>query len=447
MPNNRNTTVLHRLKDGYHITVIPGRPYTLYLRDRYCIKLAVLELFQDKIVSITGYRVRELPKKVVEILIDFVRSFHYFLTADAAQELGLSIIRLEEGKEQYFKVSELSSYRLNKIMRNPQSKQIILSGWSKAQLTLPKRTINCNLKLNNCKIKKLHISKRSNAAVDLRDNPFIETVTVEEGFIGSLNLSRSAVTQIQVGDNCRCNISMNYSAKCFDLNIGDVYSGALDIRDSCFHNLKIGYYCYANIKLSENWGQKNIVVGDSFRGNMILDSIYVRNISIGSDCRGKIYVKSKDRSKQGIRSINLADDFGGELDIADSKTIERVDVGNNASGRINLSGCASVKALKLDEYFDGVADLSSSGIMYVRIHKGASGRIVLTDCSNLTLVKISRNATPLISIDRSPIETVKDEQNTYYRYQDQQLTDDFFTPAYMHWLKNVKKFFHHGLFR
>ena len=99
---------------------------------------------------------------------------------------------------------------------------------------------------------------------------------------------------------------------------------------------------------------------------MILDSVYVRNVSVGSDCRGKIFVKSGERSEQGIRSINLADDFGGELDIGDSKTVERVEIGRNASGHVNLSGCASVKALKLDEYFAGVADLSRSGVMYIR---------------------------------------------------------------------------------
>lgn len=54
---------------------------------------------------------------------------------------------------------------------------------------------------------------------------------------------------------------------------------------------------------------------------MILDSVYVRNVSVGSDCRGKIFVKSGERSEQGIRSINLADDFGGELDIGDSKPL------------------------------------------------------------------------------------------------------------------------------
>ncbi len=445
MPCDPNTTVLHRLEDGYHITVIPGRPHTLFLRDRYCTKLAVLELFQDRIVRVSGYRVRELPRKHAEVLIDFVRGFHYFLSPEAALELGLSVIRFEDGGERYFTVSELSPYRLNKIMRSTQKKQITLSGWQKSQLTVPKRAVNCTLNLSRCKIKKLQVARRSNVAVDLRDNPHIETVTVEEGFIGSLNLSRSSVTQIRIGDNCRCNISMNYSGKCFDLEIGDVYSGVLDIRDSCFHNLKIGYYCYANIKLSENWGQKNIAVGDSFRGNMILDSVYVRNVSVGSDCRGKIFVKSSERSEQGIRSINLADDFGGELDVGDSKTVERVEVGRNASGNVNLSGCASIKALKLDEYFAGVADLSRSGIMYIRARKGATGRFVLTDCSNLTLVKVARNAAPLISIDRSPIEIARDEQNVYYRYLDRRLPDDFFTPAYMHWFKSVKNFFRHGV--
>lgn len=109
MPCDPNTTVLHRLEDGYHITVIPGRPHTLFLRDRYCTKLAVLELFQDRIVRVSGYRVRELPRKHAEVLIDFVRGFHYFLSPEAALELGLSVIRFEDGGERYFMVSELMS--------------------------------------------------------------------------------------------------------------------------------------------------------------------------------------------------------------------------------------------------------------------------------------------------------------------------------------------------
>ena len=133
------------------------------------------------------------------------------------------------------------------------------------------------------------------------------------------------------------------------------------------------------------------------------------------------------------------------MDVGDSKTVERVEVGRNASGHVNLSGCASIKALKLDEYFAGVADLSRSGIMYIRARKGATGRFVLTDCSNLTLVKVARNAAPLISIDRSPIEIARDEQNVYYRYLDRRLPDEFFTPAYMHWFKSVKNFFRHGV--
>lgn len=84
-------------------------------------------------------------------------------------------------------------------MRSTQKKQITLSGWQKSQLSVPKRAVNCTLNLSRCKIKKLQVARRSNVAVDLRDNPHIETVTVEEGFIGSLNLSRSTVTQIRIG--------------------------------------------------------------------------------------------------------------------------------------------------------------------------------------------------------------------------------------------------------
>lgn len=437
----KNYNVLHKLDNGYQITVIPGCPNTLYLRDCYCTKLAVLELFQDKIISIRGWHTKEFPNKYASIIINFIRGFHYLMTTDVALDLGLTVVKTEGQEETYYKRSELTLHRLNKLLRSRQKTNIILNGWKSARFTVPRQTQSCSLNLSRSQIKKLIVSKRSNALIDLRDNQFIENIVVEEGFIGSLNLSRSTVLSVKVADNCRCNITMNYSAKCFDLTVGDVYSGLLDIKDSCFHNLKIGYYCYANIKLSENWGQKNIIIGDSFRGNLIVDSVYVKNVSVGNDCKGKIFIKSKDRSEQGIRHITVADDFGGELDIADSKTIERVEIGNNASGHVNLAGCESVKALKFDEYFDGVADMSHSGVMYVRAQKGASGRLVLMDCSNLILLKLSSDASPTISINRSPIETAKDENNIYYRYCERKVPEEYFTSPYQQLVKDFKRFF------
>lgn len=433
--------ILHKLDNGYQITKTPGRPNTLVLRDQYCTKLVVLELFQDKIIGISGYHEKSCPLKYTNVIINFVRGFHYLMSNDVAIDLGLSIIKTEDSEEMYFTKSELNVIRLNKFMRNVLKTNIILNGWKRSKLIIPKGSQNCTLNLSHAQIKKIVVSKHANVLIDLKNNQTIDNIIVEDGFIGSLNLSRSSVSNIKVGNNCRCNISMNYSAKCFDLSIGDVYSGLLDVTDSCFHNLKIGYYCYANIKLSENWGQKNIIVGDSFRGNLVVDSVYVKNISIGNDCRGKIFVKSKDRNERGIKHINLADDFGGELDIADSKTVERVDIGNNASGHVNLSGCDSVKSLKFDECFDGVADLSHSSIMYIRAQKGSYGHFVLMNCSNLTLLKLSRDGSPTINIDKSPLEIAKDEKNIYYRYHHGEVPQEFITLSYIHWYKSAKNFF------
>ena len=46
----------------------------------------------------------------------------------------------------------------------------------------------------------------------------------------SINLSRSTIESIVLSDNCRCNLSIYDSKRCFTLNIGDVYSGNLNIK-------------------------------------------------------------------------------------------------------------------------------------------------------------------------------------------------------------------------
>lgn len=433
--------ILHKLDEGYQITQSQTKDNALILRDKYCKGLAVIELFQDKVVRVTGFKTTEFPTKQIPVIVKFIRDYHYQINSDTAFDLGLSVVRIEGQNEVYLTSSELTKIQLHKFMRNPKKVNLILNDFKKTSFTVPKTTQSCNLNLSHANIKKLIISKHANALIDLRDNIHIDHIFVEDGFIGSLNLSRSSVGNIKIGDNCRCNITMNYSAKCFHLKIGDVYSGVLDIKDSCFHSLDIGYYCYANIKLSENWGQKRIKVGSSFRGNLIVDSVYVKDINIGDDCKGKIFIKNKQKHENGIKHIDLADDFGGELDICDSKTIERVDVGNNASGHINISGCDSVRALKFDEYFDGFADLSRSGIMYVRAQKGAEGRLVLMDCSNLTLLKFAKDCNPSINVNKSPLEVAKDEENVYYKFHHQKIPEEYLTPSYAHWIKKIKKFF------
>lgn len=434
--------ILHKLEDGCHITQSSTKENQLILRDKYCSGLAVIELFQDKIIHVRGYKTAEFPTKYIPSIIKFIRDYHYQINTETAYDLGLSIVRIEGQEELYLTSSELTTQKLNKFMRNPKKVNLVLNGFKKSTLVVPKTTQSCNLNLSHADIKKLIISKRANALIDMRDNMQIDSIMVGEGFIGSINLSRSSISDIRIQDNCRCNLTINYSAKCFNLKINDVYSGVLDIKDSCFHRLEIGYYCYANIKLSENWGQKQIKIGSSFRGNLIVDSVYVKDIVIGDDCKGKIFIKNKEKHEKGIKHIDLADDFGGELDICGSKTVERVDIGNNASGHINISGCESVRALRVNEYYDGFADLSHSGIMYIRAKKGSEGRMVLMDCSNLTLLKFSKDSNPIIDTDKTPLEIAKDENNVYYKFHHQKIPDEYFAPLYARWVKKVKNFFH-----
>lgn len=436
-----NDNVLHHLDDGYQITQSSNKSDTLILRDKYCNALACIELFEDKIIKITGCKNKIFPSKYIAELVKFIRDYHYQISADVANDLGLSVVKIEDQDEIYHTVKELRASLLAQYMRNPKKVNIILNNYKKSKFIVPKTTQSCNLNLSHANIKTLIISKRANALIDFRDNVHIEDVLIQDGVIGAINLSRSSVANIKLGNNCRFNITMNYSSKCFNLKIGDVYSGVLDIKDSCFHKLNIGYYCYANIKLSENWGEKNINIGSSFRGNLIVDSVYVKHVNIGDDCKGKIFIKNKSKHENGIKHIELADDFGGELDIVDSKTVELVNVGRHASGHINLSHCDSIRALKFSDYFDGLADLSHSGIMYVTAQKGSNGRFILMNCNNLTLLKFTKDSTPTINVDRTPLEVAKDVDCVYYKFHSQKIPDEYFSSEYPHWLKTVKKFF------
>lgn len=433
--------VLHSLDGGYHITLMGDRENMLVLRDRYCTGLAVIELFHDRIIRITGFHEKDYPTEYADIILKFIRTYHYRLADDAAFDLGLSIVKIDDEEEYYYTAKELTQHRLRRFMRSGRKVQIIINGIKKSRFSVPKYTRDCVLNLTRARIKKLIVCKKVSAAIDIRDNPFIDAVSVDDSFSGSLNLSRSSVTDIVLGDNCRCNLTMNYSGKCFNLKIGDVYSGVLEIRDSCFHMLEIGYYSYANIKLSENWGKKGIKIGSSFRGNLIADSVYLKDLSVGDDCRGKIFIKSKRSHDKGLKHIELADDFGGELDIGGSQTVESVDIGAKATGKLKISGCPAIKVLRFEEYFTGWSDLSRSGIMYIKARKGCNGEFILLNCRDFTLFELPKDCHPKINIDRTPLEVSRDNDSIYYKFHERRLPDEYFTPLYIQWYKDIKKFF------
>lgn len=430
---------MHKLEGGYTITKVSGKDCRYVLRDKYAAPLVVLEMCNGMVSNVRGYKNVTYPEKYRPILIKFLRAHHYALTEEAAVDLGLSIVRIEDEDDLYLTSSELRGRRLNEILRNPGSVDVTFNSFSRRRLSIPSGTKNCSLNFTHAAVKKLVVSSKVNASIDLRDNQYTETLIIEDGFNGSLNLSRSNLDDIRIADNCRCDLLFNYSGKCFDMRIGDVFSGLVDIRNSCFHYLDVGYYCYADIQLSENWGRRSINIGDSFRGTLQADSVMVKEINIGNDCKGKIIVSSKD-SRQGTSHIEVADEFNGELDLQASRTVKHIDIGSNSRGRLNMLGCPSLEAVKIAEDFGGTADFSESGLIYLQARKGCRGRFVLLNCNNLMLLKLPNNRKSDITVERSPLEVRVDDDNVYYHFQKGKIPEKYAETAYMGWYNKAKKF-------
>ncbi len=422
--NIGSSQVVHRLDKGYKITKISGSDCKMMLRDKYSTPLAVIELCGDKVSNVRGYKSVTYDNKYRKILVDYVRDFHYRLTEDAAVDLGLSVVKTDGEEDVYLTGAEFSTSKLEEYMRRPEYVSITFNDYEKNVLTVPSGTKNCSLNLTHASVKKLIVEKKANVSIDLRDNQYTETLYIKDNFKGRLNLSRCNLEEIQIADNCRCDILFNYSGKCFDMIVGDVFSGVLDIRNSCFHNLEIGYYCYADIKLSENWGGKSIFVGDSFRGTLNADSVVAKSVHIGNDCRGKINISSKD-NRCGLKSLEVDDDFNGELNLRHLQTIETVSIGAHAAGRVDLVACPSVRAVRIEEGFNGIADFSSSGLMYLQAQKKCRGRFVLMHCDNLSLLKLPRSNVSEMKMNTSPLEISKDKEYVYYKFDEREIPGEY----------------------
>lgn len=434
----QNNNIVYNLDKGYQITRIAGQECRMVLRDKTSAPLATMELCKNKISSVRPYPGTEQNSAYLPFLQKFVRSRKFNLTEDAAADLKFNIV-IRDGQERYYTAAELTNKRLNRFFKNFDRLEITLNHYKAAHLHIPSTTKICRLNLSHADVRKLTVNTGAHCNLDLRDNRSVKTLIIQNSFNGTLNFSRSHLQKITIGDNCRSHISCTHSSKCFSMRIGDVYSGELDLRDSCFHRLSIGYYCYAVIRLSENWGRKDLSVGDSFRGALLLDSVQAQRLKIGDDCRGRVAVHEQDR-QSGLRRLEIMDDFQGEVDLENALVMEHVEFGNNASGRVNLAGCPSVKCLKFDEDFCGDADLRDSGVIYVRAKDGCRGRFVLLNCDNLSLLRLPRDRRSSVMIEKMPKFVNTDERNFYYHFSEDKLPSDLSTPIYRHWYKNIKRF-------
>ena len=430
-----DSNVLYKLENGYQLTKISGENCTLLLRDNKAQVVAFIESCNGKMTQVAPYRNRCLTDYEKHMLLRFIRNNHYAINTEVAAALDISIFREGDGPEEY-----LSERQLQKRLKNRLKDVHLFVGKLKTgTLRIPSFSKGGVYNLTRAEIKKLVIEKNCDLLIDMRDNLSIEALRVQESFTGSINMSRNTVESIIIGNNCRCDLAVYDSLRCFNLIIADLYCGSLYIKLSCFHAVNIGFYCYAVIKLASNWGRRDITVGDSFRGSLTVDNVDVSKINIGNDCKGKVTLSGK-ALRCGRQELKIAEDFAGSLDAGDSCSLQQIAVGRHARGRISLLGCPAVKVVKFDKYFSGYADFSESTVEYVHAKYGCSGEMVFLGCENLALLKLPRDRSSEITIEKEPLEVLNDNNSLYYRYTPEPLSPAYYTPLYRRVFNGVKSF-------
>lgn len=431
-----DSSIIYKLEDGYYINQLTGEECSLILRNKERRVIAVLEACNHKITQLHSAPDHVLTAHEKHLLHKFIRNSRYQLIPEVAETLDLSILRIGEEPEEY-----LSERQLIKRLKERLSNARLYVGRLKIRtLRIPAFSKGGIYNFRNAEISKLIIEKNCDLLVDMRDNQTIESLRIHESFTGAVNMSRNTVESIEIANNCRCDLSVYDSLRCFNLMIADVYSGNLNIKNSCFHSLRIGYYCYAVIKLANNWGRRDITIGNSFRGTLDIDSVNVDNVKIGNDCKGRISLSSQGQVL-GNQQIAIAEDFAGTLDLRGSKTVETVELGQHARGRITTLGCPALKVVKFDRYFSGYADFSESAVEYVHARYGCSGEMVFLNCDNLALLRLPRDRNSVITIERQPINIKTDEESLYYQFTDKPLPIRYLTPFYRKVYNGVKNFF------
>lgn len=426
----------YQLSDMYKVSKITGKNCSMTLRDNSDHIHGIIDVCNDKISKVGGYKGDKLSDPGRKELIKFVRTNNLSLTQSAAKDLGLSIYYPTKGGEVYLDERGVD----NLLKEDISGINLVVHKYKKRVMRVKSSTKGAILNLSRAAIKTLIIEKNCNLVIDLRDNPYIEALIIKDSFAGNINLSRNAIRKIDIANNSRCELSINDSMKCFDLSIADVFSGILNVKNSCFHDLDIGYYCYASIKLESNWGKRNIKVGNSFRGDLEIDSVLVPNIHIGDDCKGNVTVSSKDEA-HGSKHLEVEDEFSGHLDLSNSKTITNLEFGNNTRGQINLLGCPSIKVARFGEHYNGKTDFSNSGIEYLHAKKDCRGGFLMLNCDNLALIKMPNERKTAFTIEREPISIKSDNENIYYKYHHRELPREYFVPFYKECYKGVKRFF------
>ncbi len=380
---SENESKIYNINKDYRIVRIKGNKCSLFFKNSQNALLASLEGCNDHFTSILISDTGELSDLEKKYLFSFIKAQNFRISKEVAGVLGISIIKHVDGKEEYLTEKQIKK----RIEKGIDFAKIYTGKLNSYTVRIPADSKDTHFDFTNAEISRILIAENNNITVDLRDNKYIETISVADNFFGTVNLSRSNIESVFLGNRCRCNLNLSDSKKCLNLQIGDIFSGNLNINNSCLYSFSVGYYSYADILLSNNLVKKSIEIGDSFRGSVYADNQSCELLKIGDDCKGEVRI-SNQITAAGIEKLEIGHDFGGTLNFSGDESITEVEIGDKNSAQIKAGFSKALSKMKTGKYFSGNIELNNSEIKEIFIDKYASGKLEVFDCYNLKKIHV-----------------------------------------------------------
>ena len=431
---------IHKINRRYSVELLSGKENTYILRRKDGIILAFIEKRLNNIVSFRSHQNRKIPASLLRYLSAFFIKHNYDLSAEVAKALGISIIR-QDNRETYFSFADLKRGKFIRALNSPDEKLLTINSLKPHNLTFPDECGNVILSTLGAKIKSLKIGRNCSMVINFRQNRYIKEIKINKDFTGKIFLADSSAKYCVVGDNARAEISYASGDNPLDLKIGNDFQGALNVRSAYLRNLNIGQNCNAKLNLEFCICNRFINIGAGSRAEIACDNVFARHIFIGSRFSG-YFRCSGQNSRQGVRRVTIGDDFSGHADFSNNRTIQRLEAGQRAGGLFEIIGSPSVRVAKFDDGFDGEADFSESGIVYVRALAPCAGRLIFRECSNLTLLKLPLGNDFKIIGTKKPLKINKNKQYAFYYFKQGKLPKEYFSS----WTEKLTRIFHR-LFR
>ena len=429
------------INSNYRIERMSGKDNTLVIRRKDGLIIAFIEENNGTMVSFRGHENRKISINLLNKIAFYAKRQGYKLTLGVCKEIGMSIVRTLSGQQIYITSEELKKNGLEKYLPLGENCQVSINNIIHNDIQIPDNSTGNTYDFHNSHIRHLKVGKNVFAEIDLRENQYIEKVEIEDSFSGKINLSSSHARQLHIGDETRAEVTAQDLTHSIKLNIGQKFSGIINFKDNIMSEAKIGGDSKGQIHFTQCMLQCPIIIGDKSETLIKLHNVYAKYILFNERFHGDLKI-TEDKAQLGVRRIFVESNFAGHIDLSNNKTIERIEIGKDAEGSVELIGTSSIKIIRLEENFTGKLDCRESGVVYISANYPCEGDFVLNDTTRLAEMKLPKTTSYRIYGVSKPLKIIKQKQHVIYKFQNIQLPKSYYQSRFPYsiWQKLASKF-------